>query len=324
MIGENSDRLDRILGIPEKTPQEHLGCPWGIPIYSKKQSWSEIQQDVRNNPEKYEKPLEGFLEKLRIFAEICAREHNVEEEKVIDSAMEKSKEYFYADGKPKFTVTKRETNDERIMAWDFEWIAAGDKTPLATTKTNEKDYIKAMPATAILVKDGRLTDDEEGLYHLDEVIEILEIPGEIEESTEALYMAAPWCIVSGTLGMENEDSIHTEIAFVVNTLEIAFDICWDYLCWERTSTPDGFSENFGPLSLTDDERRFDRDKTTHEITELKDGEIRIGSRVGIEDEDGDWYGKVVEFDDDVEEVIVKREDDDEEYVVSWDSLFLDD
>ena len=51
----------------------------------------------------------------------------------------------------------------------------------------------------------------------------------------------------------------------------------------------------------------------------------LGGKIAAwKDEDGDWYGEVVEFDDDEDAVIVKREDDGEEYVVDWDSLFQDD
>ncbi len=68
----------------------------------------------------------------------------------------------------------------------------------------------------------------------------------------------------------------------------------------------------------DDEEEDDSDDDDEE-----DG-IEIGSRVGVEDEDGDWYGEVVEFDDEEDAVVVKREDDGEEYLVDWDSLFQDD
>ena len=47
--------------------------------------------------------------------------------------------------------------------------------------------------------------------------------------------------------------------------------------------------------------------------------------LGVESEDGDWFGVVVEFDEDDDSlVIVKSEDDDEEYEVEWDSLFMPD
>ena len=52
--------------------------------------------------------------------------------------------------------------------------------------------------------------------------------------------------------------------------------------------------------------------------------IEIGTRVGVEDEDGDWFGVVTGFDEDEDAVAVKREDDDEEYLVEWGSLFLED
>ena len=71
---------------------------------------------------------------------------------------------------------------------------------------------------------------------------------------------------------------------------------------------------------SDDDEESDDDGDDEDS---EDG-IEIGSRVGVEDEDGDWYGEVVEFDDDEDAVVVKREDDGEEYVVDWDSLFQDD
>mgnify|MGYP006083365813 CR=1 FL=1 len=69
----------------------------------------------------------------------------------------------------------------------------------------------------------------------------------------------------------------------------------------------------------DSEEEDDSDDDSEE----EDG-IEIGSRVGVEDEDGDWYGEVVEFDDEEDAVVVKREDDGEQYTVDWDSLFQDD
>jgi len=72
----------------------------------------------------------------------------------------------------------------------------------------------------------------------------------------------------------------------------------------------------------DDESDDDEDSDDDESDDEEDG-IDIGSRVGVEDEDGDWYGVVIEFDDDEDSLVVKREDDGEEYVVDWDSLFQD-
>ncbi len=72
---------------------------------------------------------------------------------------------------------------------------------------------------------------------------------------------------------------------------------------------------FDLIELLDENPRIRK----HEVQD----EIEIGSPVGVEDEDGDWYGEVVEFDDDEDAVILKREDDGEEYVVDWDSLVQD-
>ena len=70
----------------------------------------------------------------------------------------------------------------------------------------------------------------------------------------------------------------------------------------------------------DDDEDFDDDDDYDDDDE--EG-IDIGTRVGVESEDGDWFGVVVEFDEDDDSlVIVKSEDDDEEYEVEWESLFM--
>ena len=74
----------------------------------------------------------------------------------------------------------------------------------------------------------------------------------------------------------------------------------------------------------DDDEEEDSDDDEDDSNADEDDGIEIGSRVGVEDEDGDWYGEVIEFDDDEDAVVVKREDDGEEYVVDWDALFQDD
>ncbi|MGB0265535.1 MAG: EF-hand domain-containing protein [Candidatus Poseidoniaceae archaeon] len=72
----------------------------------------------------------------------------------------------------------------------------------------------------------------------------------------------------------------------------------------------------------DDDEDFDDDDDYDDDDE--EG-IDIGTRVGVESEDGDWFGVVVEFDEDDDSlVIVKSEEDDEEYEVEWDSLFMPD
>ena len=72
--------------------------------------------------------------------------------------------------------------------------------------------------------------------------------------------------------------------------------------------------------LDDDDEDFDDDDDYDDDDE--EG-IDIGTRVGVESEDGDWFGVVVEFDEDDDSlVIVKSEDDDEEYEVEWESLFM--
>ena len=77
-------------------------------------------------------------------------------------------------------------------------------------------------------------------------------------------------------------------------------------------------------SNDDDDEEEDSNDDDDDSNDDEDDGIEIGSRVGVEDEDGDWYGEVIEFDDDEDAVVVKREDDGEEYVVDWDALFQDD
>ena len=74
----------------------------------------------------------------------------------------------------------------------------------------------------------------------------------------------------------------------------------------------------------DDDDDYDDDDYDDDDYDDDDEEgIDIGTRVGVESEDGDWFGVVVEFDEDDDSlVIVKSEDDDEEYEVEWDSLFM--
>ena len=70
----------------------------------------------------------------------------------------------------------------------------------------------------------------------------------------------------------------------------------------------------------DDDEDFDDDE---EFDDDDEEGIDIGTRVGVESEDGDWFGVVTDFDEDDDSlVIVKSEDDDEEYEVEWDSLFM--
>ena len=85
---------------------------------------------------------------------------------------------------------------------------------------------------------------------------------------------------------------------------------------EKYDDVDGNPEEADQVEDTDDIEDDDEDD---------DGEdIDIGSRVGVDDEDnGEWFGVVTEFDEDDENlVIVKSEDDGEEYEVEWDMLFI--
>jgi hypothetical protein len=90
------------------------------------------------------------------------------------------------------------------------------------------------------------------------------------------------------------------------------------------SDDDSEDESEDSEDSEDSDDSDDEDDGDSDDDDSDDDGIEIGSRVGVEDEDGDWYGKVVEFDDDEDAVVVKREDDGEEYVVDWESLFQDD
>jgi hypothetical protein len=87
---------------------------------------------------------------------------------------------------------------------------------------------------------------------------------------------------------------------------------------EKYDDVEGNPEEADQVEDADDVEDDDED-------EDDDGEdIDIGSRVGVDDEDnGEWFGVVTEFDEDDENlVIVKSEDDGEEYEVEWDMLFI--
>ena len=52
-------------------------------------------------------------------------------------------------------------------------------------------------------------------------------------------------------------------------------------------------------------------------------EIDVGSRVGVSIDDEDFFGEIIEFDDENDEVVVRVDETDEEVIVPFDSLFLD-
>ena len=68
----------------------------------------------------------------------------------------------------------------------------------------------------------------------------------------------------------------------------------------------------------------DDDDEDYEDDEEDDGAVDIGSYVGVDDEDGEFFGTIVEFLDDDDEVVVEREDDGEEITVPFDLIFLGD
>ena len=73
---------------------------------------------------------------------------------------------------------------------------------------------------------------------------------------------------------------------------------------------------------SEEEESDDEEESEESDEEEEEGELQIGSRVEVEDEDGNWTGEVTEFDDDNDVVIVKRDDDGDEYEVDWDVLFM--
>ena len=87
---------------------------------------------------------------------------------------------------------------------------------------------------------------------------------------------------------------------------------------------DDDDDDAGDSDDVEDDDGDDADEEEDDDDSDEEDGIEIGSRVGVEAEEGDWYGEVVGFDDDADTVIVKREDDGDEYEVEWDALFQDD
>ena len=74
----------------------------------------------------------------------------------------------------------------------------------------------------------------------------------------------------------------------------------------------------------DDEEYDEEEDDEYDDEEEDDGAVDIGSYVGVDDEDGEFFGTIVEFLDDDDEVVVEREDDGKEITVPFDLIFLGD
>ncbi|HJN55932.1 MAG TPA: hypothetical protein QF646_06060, partial [Candidatus Poseidoniales archaeon] len=74
----------------------------------------------------------------------------------------------------------------------------------------------------------------------------------------------------------------------------------------------------------DDEDDDDDDEDDDDDKMDDDGAVDIGSYVGVDDEDGEFFGTIVEFLDDDDEVVVEREEDGKEITVPFDLIFLGD
>lgn len=73
----------------------------------------------------------------------------------------------------------------------------------------------------------------------------------------------------------------------------------------------------------DDDSDADDDDNEDSDDDEDDEEIEIGSHVGVDHEDEEWYGVILKFDEDDDEVLVKDDDSGEEYWVPFDALFVD-
>ena len=74
---------------------------------------------------------------------------------------------------------------------------------------------------------------------------------------------------------------------------------------------------------SEDEESDDDDEDDSEDDDEDEADIEIGSKVGVDHEGDEWYGKIIEFDEDDDEVLVKDDDSGEEYWVPFDALFMD-
>ena len=74
---------------------------------------------------------------------------------------------------------------------------------------------------------------------------------------------------------------------------------------------------------SEDEDSDDDDEDDSEDDDEDEADIEIGSKVGVDHEGDEWYGKIIEFDEDDDEVLVKDDDSGEEYWVPFDALFMD-
>ena len=73
----------------------------------------------------------------------------------------------------------------------------------------------------------------------------------------------------------------------------------------------------------DDEESDDDDEDDSDDDDEDEADIEIGSKVGVDHEGDEWYGEIIEFDEDDDEVLVKDDDSGEEYWVPFDALFMD-
>ena len=83
---------------------------------------------------------------------------------------------------------------------------------------------------------------------------------------------------------------------------------------EEESDEDGGDEEESDES-DDDDDEDDSDES--------DEEIDVGSHVGVEHEGEEWYGVIVKFDEDDDEVLVKDDDSGDEYWIPFDAMFVD-
>lgn len=92
---------------------------------------------------------------------------------------------------------------------------------------------------------------------------------------------------------------------------------------EADEDDDADDEESGSEGDDDDEDGESSEEEDEDSDDDDEEEIDIGSHVGVEADGEEWYGVIVEFDEDDDEVLVKDDESGEEYWVPFDTMFVD-
>jgi hypothetical protein len=214
------ERLDRIMGIRPVTNQSTIIPAWGfIPKGLRELTFSELQRDVKSKKSLYDDPLADFVFQLEVAATEWALNKSLPSQKVRDYLRDNIwPGNFHGDdiqGKLKFTCQKIKTTSNKILAWRVEWT--GPKNDMPQVVNDSDEIMDVFPATAVLFLEGKVTGGGQDQFWEAEQILQTEINVYLE--------AHPFMLVSSSLGRDmNEDTVHTPVSFIEDTLEIAFNI----------------------------------------------------------------------------------------------------